>query len=198
MVTFIVIAEVLNWVVLSVAVSLLCLMGRAHMTLVRHVHVLEGNMASAQKQEIVGSPAPAFRLSTLDRSQIVSSENYQGHPTLLVFLSPTCHPCHIILPHLSEVSTMWQEKGGKLYGISSGDPDEMSRVITPHNLSFPILHEEQWEVTRKYHVPGTPWGIAINAQGIVSGKGVIKQKEHIISLMETALDHTTTLVASVG
>lgn len=198
MITFIAIAEILSWVVLGVVVVLLCLMGRAHMALVRYVHTLEGNTASTEKPEIVGSPAPAFRLTTLDRSQTVSFENNQGHPTLLVFLSPTCHPCHLILPHLSEMSATWQEKGGMLYGISSGDPDEMSRVIARYNLSFPILHEEQWEVTRKYRVPGTPWGIAINTQGIVSGKGVIKQKEQIMSLMETALDHVTPLVSSAG
>lgn len=183
--TILIISAVLSWIVFGVLIISLLIVGRAHAELTNHVRELEQRV-SMQSEEVVGHPAPDFRLSSLDKKSTISQRDLRGHPSLLIFLSPTCSPCQDVIQQLSTLAIGWQEEGGKLFGISSGDSDEMARVATRLGASFTILSQNQWEATRSYKAKGTPWGVAITADGMVAATGSLGSQEQLTALMEAA------------
>ena len=180
-----IVSTILSWLVIGLLTVLLLMMGRAHAELTRTVQRLEQRLDSGVGT-LVGKSAPSFHLSTLDGKRRYTLNDLRGHPALLVFVSPTCMPCHQALQHLVACYPEWQAKGVQLLGISSGDPAEMLHVITSFYVNFPVLSEEQWEVSRAYKVPGTPWGIALTVDGIVTDQGPLGHYEQVTGLLDAA------------
>jgi peroxiredoxin len=49
--------------------------------------------------------------------------------------------------------------------ISRGDPDENQRKVAQHALSFPVLLQQQWEISRAYGMFATPIGYLVDEEG---------------------------------
>ena len=44
---------------------------------------------------------------------------------------------------------------------------------------FPVLIQEQWDVSKQYEVFATPFAFLIDAQGIIVSKGIINDAQQI-------------------
>lgn len=180
------IATIAAWVMIVFLIVALLAVGRAHGELSKYVQdlKLEG---SGRKDDLVGKPAPDFHLKMLGQRKTVARTELRGYPTLLAFISPTCSHCHSAMKRLVELREDWYEHGGKVIGISSGDPETMQEIARELGVNFPILIEEQWEITRLYHVPGTPYGVVIGTDGTITAAGVLETIEQTRYLMSTAI-----------
>jgi len=110
--------------------------------------------------------APGFTLSDLQGRSTALSE-YRGKVVLLNFWATWCGPCRVEMPSMETVYRELKDEGFEILAISS-DPQGMS-VTRPfsesHNLTFPILHDAEYDVSGVYGVRTLPMSYLIDRHG---------------------------------
>jgi peroxiredoxin len=134
-----------------------------------------------------GTPAPDFRLPRLDGRGELGLSDFRGRRVLLVFSSPNCGPCSVLAPALEKFHRAnrarqqtvipLSSRGGEGKGeeasdvevvmISKGEPKENRAKVKEHGLTFPILLQQQWEISRRYAMFATPIAYLIDEHGII-------------------------------
>jgi hypothetical protein len=51
--------------------------------------------------------------------------------------------------------------------ISKGEPKENHAKVKEHGLTFPVVLQQQWEISRRYAMFATPIAYAINEAGVI-------------------------------
>jgi peroxiredoxin len=51
--------------------------------------------------------------------------------------------------------------------ISKGEPKENRTKVKEHGLTFPIVSQQQWEISRRYAMFATPIAYLIDEQGVI-------------------------------
>jgi peroxiredoxin len=112
-----------------------------------------------------GTPAPDFTLPLLHGGELSLSE-YQGRKVLLVFSDPKCGPCDQLAPQLEQLHR--RTPGIQVLMISRGEAEANRVKAAQHGLTFPILLQQQWEISREYAKFATPIGYLIDEEGIIA------------------------------
>jgi peroxiredoxin len=71
--------------------------------------------------------------------------------------------------------------------ISKGEPQENQVKVKEHGLTFPVLLQQRWEVSRRYAMFATPIAYLIDEQGMIA-RGVAVGVESILDLMVSATE----------
>jgi peroxiredoxin len=112
----------------------------------------------------LGTKAPQFRLPD-PHGKLVSSEDFQGAPALLVvFLCNHCPYVKHVQAAFAALAREYQALGAKIVGISSNDveafpedgPEKMAKEIVSAGYTFPYLYDESQEVAQAYRAVCTP------------------------------------------
>jgi peroxiredoxin len=115
-----------------------------------------------------GTSAPSFRLPRLDGGELSLDEilGPRGKRVLLVFSDPHCGPCNALAPQLeifhrdhAEISVVM---------IGRGQPKENRAKAKEHGLTFPVVLQRQWEISRRYAIFATPVAYLIDQAGIIT------------------------------
>jgi peroxiredoxin len=109
-----------------------------------------------------GTPAPEFRLPRLDGGELSLTE-LRERAVLLVFSDPHCGPCNTLAPKLETFHREHPEL--QVVMISRGDLEENRAKVRQHDLTFPVVLQQQWEVSRLYAMFATPVAYLIGATG---------------------------------
>jgi peroxiredoxin len=152
-----------------------------------------------------GTLAPDFRLPRLDGHDELSLEQLRGRPLLLVFSDPHCGPCNALAPELEKFHRQQRatehrltltlspsegereaEKGVAVVMISRGDPKENRAKVKEHGLTFPIVLQQHWEISRRYAMFATPIAYLIDEAGVIE-KDVAVGVEPIQALLAEAM-----------
>lgn len=115
---------------------------------------------------LVGSPAPEFRLKDLSGDEVKLS-NYQGKVVLLNFWATWCAPCRLEMPELQK---HFEELNHDLVvvGINFAEPDEIVlSYVKELGVTFPVLLDPGGEIQELYRVRNYPTSFFIDTQGIV-------------------------------
>src|SRR5262249_25476520 len=104
-------------------------------------------------------------------------------PVLLVFSDPHCGPCNTLAPKLE--SFHQQKPECQLVLISRGDVAENRAKAREHRLSFPIVLQKQWEVSRQYAMFATPVAYLVDPGGSIAADVAIGV-DAIVDLMNGA------------
>ena len=100
-----------------------------------------------------GTPAPAFRLPTLDGGE-ATLEAYAGKRLLLVFSDPSCGPCTALLPKLDAAA---RQSDVAVLVISRGGADANRRKLEECRVvALPVALQAHWEISRLYAKFATP------------------------------------------
>jgi peroxiredoxin len=126
-----------------------------------------------------GTSAPSFRLPQLDGSEL-SLEGLRGKRLLLVFSDTHCGPCNALAPQLEKFHREQNEIS--IMMISRGEPKENRAKVKEHGLTFPIVLQQRWEISRLYAMFGTPIAYLIDETG-VTATDVAVGLEPILALM---------------
>ncbi|MCC7105109.1 MAG: TlpA family protein disulfide reductase [Chloroflexi bacterium] len=112
-----------------------------------------------------GSEAPDFDLPDLEGVHHRLSD-YRGTRVLLVFSDPGCAPCQAMA---SELEQARRRSGGKLtlLVISRGDPDVNRARAREQAATYPILLQNQWEISRLYGMFAIPIAFLIDENGVI-------------------------------
>ena len=112
-----------------------------------------------------GTPAPPFRLPRLDGGEL-SLEEYRGRRVLLVFSSPDCGPCQVLAPKLDELARA--TPGVPVVMVSRGTGEANRGTMEKYKVSFPVVLQHHWEVSREYGRFVTPMAYLIDEQGVLA------------------------------
>ena len=112
-----------------------------------------------------GTPAPDFRLPRLDGRGDLTLSELRGKRVLLVFSSPDCGPCDTLAPELEKFHRRHPEM--QLVMISKGEPKNNRAKVKEHGLTFPVVLQQQWEISRRYAMFATPIAYLLDEAGTV-------------------------------
>ncbi len=140
-----------------------------------------------------GTLAPSFRLPRVDGRGELSLEELRGKQVLLVFSSPHCGPCNTLAPELEKFHRAEPEI--QVVMITRGEPSENRAKIKEHHLTFPVVLQQQWEISRLYAMFATPIAYLIDGTGIVAHDVAIGT-DAILQLVAKASRAPTALVPS--
>ena len=112
-----------------------------------------------------GTTAPAFTLPRLDGGEL-SLSDYTGRPVLLVFSDPDCGPCDALAPKLERIAQ--QTPGMNVVMVSRGDAERNRSKVAAHGLTFPVVLQDQWKLSREYAKFATPIGSLIDEEGRIA------------------------------
>lgn len=112
-----------------------------------------------------GTFAPAFTLPRVGGGEL-SLDDYKGRRVLLVFSDPDCGPCDVLAPLLERLAT--ETPGVSVVMVSRGDPERNRAKRAEHGLTFPVVLQEQWQLSRQYAKFATPIAYLIDPEGRVA------------------------------
>jgi peroxiredoxin len=112
-----------------------------------------------------GTAAPDFTLPGLGDGEL-SLADYRGKPVLLVFSDPDCGPCMQLAPQLEDLSRQRQDL--QVLVISRGDMEANRAKARQLQLTYPIVLQRHWEISKDYGMFGTPIGYLIDGRGIIA------------------------------
>ena len=132
-----------------------------------------------------GSPAPDFRLATVDGERLGLDDLLRpGNPLLLVFTSPGCGACSVLMPTVAR----WQrEHAGELTIalLNEGDADLIRAEAREHGLAHVLVDAELAAYTA-YEANGTPSAVLVSADGTIAS-WLAAGSEWIETLVDQAL-----------
>jgi peroxiredoxin len=131
-----------------------------------------------------GTPAPDFRLPGLDGTEC-SLQDFRGRRVLLVFSDPHCSPCQSLAPELETFHREHPEVS--LVMISRGAPKVNRTKVKEHGLTFPVLLQQQWEISRRYALFATPIAYLIDEAGIIA-QDVAIGVDPVLKLVKSAAE----------
>src|SRR2546423_12785563 len=60
--------------------------------------------------------------------------------------------------------------------VSRGDPEANRQKLSEHGLTFPVVLQRPWELSREYGMVATPLGYLIGEQGVIAADVAVGQK----------------------
>jgi peroxiredoxin len=113
--------------------------------------------------------APDFRLPRADGGTLALGE-YRGRRVLLVFSTPDCQPCHLLAPQLQRA---WTTSDVDIVMVSRGDLETNRRHIARHRITFPVVLQRHWEISRAYGKFVTPMAYLIDEHGLIASDAAV-------------------------
>ena len=119
---------------------------------------------------LVGKPAPAFTLQTLNGGTI-SLASLKGRPVVLNFWASWCVPCRDEAPQLRDLSEKQTAGGLAVVGVVFSDKNlaAVKSFVQEYALAYPSLLDPQLDTSIAYGVSGVPETFFIDRQGVVRG-----------------------------
>lgn len=176
---------VLSNIVLWVVVVVLSLVVLA---LVRQLGVLHERISPVgalmlAKGLRVGELAPAVPVTDLAGHAVaIGGTRPAGRTQLLMFVSPTCPVCKVLLPVL-KASRKTEQSWLDIVLASDGDVGEQQAFVREHGLDvFPYVVSAPLGIS--FQVSRLPYAVLIDEQGVLRARGIINSREHLESLFE--------------
>jgi len=121
-----------------------------------------------------GTKAPDFSLTDqYGNAQRLNA--YRGRPAVLVFGSPHCSPCRILLPQLHDWAKAHPDVG--ILWLNAASADESLKFVSDTGATVPVApYTPQENLMDKYRVRVTPFMFLLDEDGVVRAKGLVNTK----------------------
>jgi peroxiredoxin len=119
-----------------------------------------------------GTMAPDFTAQTLS-GETVTRSTYSGRKVAFLFVSPSCQPCHEMLPTFEVLGPKAARAGVDFVLVSNVEREATSAFVEQFNISLPVLVAPLTtnSFTRDYHSTTTPSYCLLDEQGKVQSAG---------------------------
>ncbi len=129
----------------------------------------------------IGAETPVASVTTTHGETMRLAANEQQN-TLLLFLSTSCPFCVAVAQALAEYAHDAPER--IIIIFSAVEQSKLDEFLTQHQLAeSPIVVSP--ETRAAFGVTGVPYGFALDQHGIVRGKGIVNNNDHLDSLANT-------------
>lgn len=121
-----------------------------------------------------GTRAPDFTLTDqYGKGQQLS--RYKGQPVMLIFGSPHCSPCRLLLPQLHDWAR--QHRDVNVLWLNAASAEESNRFVSETSATLPIIpYTPDDNLLDKYKVRVTPFLFMVDENGIIRSKGLVNNK----------------------
>ncbi len=126
----------------------------------------------------LGEPLAAIEAETLDGKHITVGDASQ----LILFSSPGCRMCEEILPALPVLA-----RSRELDPIVVTDVDREETALAYSNRKGMAIVSGV-DITATYEIPGTPFVLVVDGDGIVRAKGTVNNLEQMEGLLDSAAE----------
>jgi len=124
-----------------------------------------------------GKAAPDFNL-TDQYSNTQRLSNFRGKPAVLLFGSPHCSPCRILLPQMNDWSRAHPEVG--VVWLNAASPEESLKFVSDTGAEIPVAsYTPEDNLMDKYRVRVTPFMFFVDENGVIRAKGLVNTKAGI-------------------
>lgn len=116
-----------------------------------------------------GFPAPEFALATLGGGQMALA-GQRGSVVIMNVWASWCAPCRAEMPAIEAIYAERKARGLQVLAVNSTVQDNAENAaafVRELDLSFPILLDQDGEVTRRYRVRALPTTFIIDRRGII-------------------------------
>ena len=178
MLTALVIAQVISWIVIVVfGVALIAL---ARQVGILHVRVAPAGALSTAGGKTVGDDTKGLVGTDLTGREVVLGGPMKGTPLrLLMFVSAQCPLCKGLIPVAKSFA---QHERIALTFVGDDEPEAQTRMIAQHDLqAFPFINDGA--VGRTLGVSKLPFAVMLGEDGQVLSKGLVNSREHLESLI---------------
>jgi cytochrome c biogenesis protein CcmG, thiol:disulfide interchange protein DsbE len=131
----------------------------------------KGADSAAGKGELVGNPAPDFKVKAVAGSSgTISLKELHGQVVLLDFWGTFCEPCKKSFPKLEELNRKYAKSGLHVIGISEDEDDDKDKIpgfAETYGAKFALAWDRDKSIARRYKPETMPSSFLIDRDGIV-------------------------------
>jgi len=115
----------------------------------------------------VGAEAPDFALRSAAGPNLRLSE-HRGQVVMINFWATWCGPCRQEMPKLDEIFARYEPAGFTLLGVNiDEDSAQAQRLADELGVTFPLLFDDEQDVSRLYDVQAMPMTVMVDRSGTV-------------------------------
>jgi methylamine dehydrogenase accessory protein MauD len=103
---------------------------------------------------------------------------------VLIFISPQCQTCNELLPHVKDF--VHAHKKFKVVLVSTIDHLSMNRAYVDYQNLERLNYVIGAKLADDLNIEGTPYALCLSREGVVQGKGLVNNYEHLAGLSQTA------------
>ncbi len=125
--------------------------------------------APAAATPTLGQAAPRLQLPTIDGEQ-ANLDDYRGKTVIVNFWATWCAPCEAETPRLVDWSERYAADGLTILGVDTLYQDsrgEVAAFVDEKQVSYPILLDDESDVSRQWQATQLPRSFVIDPDGIV-------------------------------
>lgn len=143
------------------------------------------------KSPLVGKPAPAFSLTRLQGTEVLSLARLRGKPVLLNFWASWCVACREEALILQAAHLRYERQQGKLRVIGIAIQDEESKAVAFAKrfgkTYFLGMDNPAGDISLSYGLYGVPETFFIDAAGVIRFKQIGAVTTEVIGKQVTSL-----------
>jgi peroxiredoxin len=109
---------------------------------------------------IKGGPAPALLYQTINHQPVIKPPG--GQPLLVHFWATWCPICSLEQDSIQSIS---QDYPVVTVAMQSGTADELKQFMRKQGLSFPVIADEEGNISKQWSVTGVPASFIISPGG---------------------------------
>lgn len=114
-----------------------------------------------------GSPAPEIGLDDL-KGRSIHMAKLRGRVVVVDFWATWCGPCKQEMPVLDRLYRKYRKEGLVVVGVSQDrDASNVRSFLQQRPVSFPIVHDEDHQVAKRYRPSKMPSSYVIDRKGMV-------------------------------
>ena len=113
---------------------------------------------------------PNFKAENLDGELVELNAEVGDGPILLSFWATWCKPCIEELKEYKKIYEEYQDKGFKMYAISTDDERTVAKVkpfVKSKNFKCPVLLDTNSDVARLYYAQSVPYSVILDKKGYI-------------------------------
>lgn len=130
-----------------------------------------------------GTTAPHFTASLLGSGDSLSTQNLNGHPSILLFVSPEeSSPLYENLRFA--IHALWHKTKGNLYLVCNGTAEACRHLVSEHSVEgftdnqVPVLLDEGGRIAQSFLISDTPQAVELDENLRVGRYGRPEPIEH--------------------
>lgn len=154
-----------------------------------------GTMEGVQRDGLpVGERASTIYGTRPDSGEVVWAPP-EDRASLVIFASPDCEPCSVVLPAADRLSIM-RSRDIDVVAVVPGPVESAERTRDQYGLSFDCIAEDGSGVFEAYKVRVTPFAFVLGPDSRVRAKGLCSDPLMLRDLLEAAgLEDSATAVS---
>jgi peroxiredoxin len=128
-----------------------------------------GNSTTDTSAPQKGFLAPDFTLKATDGKTYTLSE-LRGQAVIINLWATWCPPCRAEMPAIQKLYDEYKDQGLVVLAVNSTVQDDATAIapfIAQYGLTFPILLDENGDVTRAYQLRSLPSSYFIGRDGVI-------------------------------